>query len=115
MRKLISIFTILLFSFNFAFGQIKDLGNTVELRNEIANLKPVFSIQKFDSSTVFSEKTNLFISRSIHQIYEKNNGFKEELNFKSDKNTIQTPFGKMKLNETKSDRIADVLNIIFNK
>lgn len=78
-------------------------------------MKPFFSMQKLNSNSDFSKNTNLFISQSLHQIYQRNNGFKEKIDFKSDKKTIQTPFGKMKVNETKSDRIADVLNIIFNK
>ena len=115
MKKLFSIFAFFFFSFNFAFGQKKGLENTLAFKNEISNLKPPFSIQKFDSSHIFFFFLNLYIGKSLHQIYVRNNGFKEEINFKSDKNTIHTPFGKVKFNETKSDRIADVLNIIFNK
>lgn len=85
------------------------------MNNEIITLKPPFSIQKYDWPDNFSKNINLAISQNLNQIYVRNNGFKQEINFKSDKNNIQTPFGKMKLNETKSDRIADVLNIIFNK
>lgn len=91
------------------------MNNTVEFKNEIANLKPVFLLQNLNSNSNFSKQTNLFINQSLHQIYERNNGFKEKIDFKSVENTIQTPFGKMKYKETKRDRVVDVLNIIFNK
>ena len=117
MKRMFLIGSLILFSTDFALGQVKMEVNTVNLTQDMKHLNPVSILQKQNNSTDQVVKdTHLNINQSLKAIYSKNNGFKKDLDyFTSDENVFENEWGRIKINETTRDRMESILNIILNK
>ncbi|KFF18015.1 hypothetical protein [Chryseobacterium sp. JM1] len=110
MKKL---FLIPLFiSSSIIWGQEKE-----SIKTENRSFKPNIERQKmYNQNDNIAKNIKLDINQSLRDVYIKNNGFKKDINyFESNEHFSEKGYGPIKLNETKSDKIGSILNIILNK
>lgn len=70
----------------------------------------------YNQNDSIAKNINLDLNQSLNVIFIKNNGFRKEVNyFESDEHFSEKGIGPIQLNETKSDRIGSILNVVLNK